>query len=80
MTKKAKDKLAWALIYGGGTVAKGVLLAVAVAAGLLSPGFARAFTQATRNQKKKVLDSIWQDYQSTGKISLDMVDWEEFIN
>ncbi len=69
---KAKDAIAFGLLYGGTTVAQAGLLLAAVAAGFISKsgsrGISRLMSKASSFQKNKA----WNTYKETGKIS-DMI-------
>lgn len=63
-----KDKLAWALIYGGPTIVVFAIKSAAIAAGLIDRGAAfRASVQAAR-QMPSIKKKAWDTYKRTGSI------------
>jgi hypothetical protein len=67
---KAKDAIAWSIVYGGGTLAQVGFFAAAVSAGLLSPHLARnlASNPSIRRGLGEDKKRAWDKYKETGNL------------
>lgn len=66
--QELKDKLAWALIYGGPTVVVFAIKSAAIAAGLIDRGAAFRASMAATRQMPAIKRRAWETYKRTGSI------------
>lgn len=65
---KAKDALAWAILYGGTAAAKFAICTVGVAAGFVDRGTAKQVTIFVAKMTPQMKKSAWEVYTQTGNI------------
>lgn len=65
---KAKDMLAWTIIYGGTSAVQLLISVGGVAAGLIDKGSAKAFSKMASKLGPYYKKQAWNKYQRTGDI------------
>ena len=65
---KAKDALAWTILYGGTAAAKFAICTLAVSAGLIDKGRAKMFTKMYYKIGPQMKRSAWAAYERSGSI------------
>lgn len=68
--QELKDKLAWALIYGGPSIVVFAIKSAAIAAGLIDRGVALRASMQVSRQLPSYKKKAWDTYKRTGSIKL----------
>lgn len=67
--QELKDKAAWALIYGGSSIAQWAIIAAAIASGFIDKTAARTMGKVASKMTPHLKDCAWRKYKETGSIA-----------